>query len=536
MQEISVYDIEGNTISNLVQFDKDVFIYIMDSRIQSNYQVQFFNNASESAYVVDSTYSDGVLCAKIPNDLLVLPYSITGYVNITAQDGIKCLYGFKIAIRKKPKPSDWVYVESNDYITFKEVIQECRDYANSAELSSISANEYKDTALLYSNNAKDSENKSKSYADVALESSNNAHISEQNAKASELAANVSETNAKQSETNSILNANNSKEYANNAKISENNAKQSEDNSKQSEDNAKLSEDNAKISENNSKESENNSKTSEINSKESEDNAKESETNSKTSEMNAKTSEDNAKQSEDNAKESENNSKTSETNAKESELASKLSEDNAKQSEDNAKESETNSKTSEINSKESETNSKTSETNAKESENNAKAYMETILNTELTSLENSKKAESYAVGTMGDYRDNDDTDNAKYYYEQAKMISQGLSGALLPMGTITYEQLHTQTKQAGYMFNISNDFVTDMTFKDGAGKSYPAGTNVYYTYDGYWDCLAGIQVIGIKGNKENEYRYGYVNITCENIGALDNEDTITEDEIKSLFNK
>ena len=487
MQEISVYDIEGNTISNLVQFDKDVFIYIMDSRIQSNYQVQFFNNASESAYVVDSTYSDGVLCAKIPNDLLVLPYSITGYVNITAQDGIKCLYGFKIAIRKKPKPSDWVYVESNDYITFKEVIQECRDYANSAELSSISANEYKDTALLYSNNAKDSENKSKSYADVALESSNNAHISEQNAKASELAANVSETNAKQSETNSILNANNSKEYANNAKISENNAKQSEDNSKQSEDNAKLSEDNAKISENNSKES-------------------------------------------------ENNSKTSETNAKESELASKLSEDNAKQSEDNAKESETNSKTSEINSKESETNSKTSETNAKESENNAKAYMETILNTELTSLENSKKAESYAVGTMGDYRDNDDTDNAKYYYEQAKMISQGLSGALLPMGTITYEQLHTQIKQAGYMFNISNDFVTDTTFKDGAGKSYPAGTNVYCTYDGYWDCLAGIHVIGIKGNKENEYRYGYVNITCENIGALDNEDTITEDEIKSLFNK
>lgn len=112
---------------------------------------------------------------------------------------------------------------------------------------------------------------------------------------------------------------------------------------------------------------------------------------------------------------------------------------------------------------------------------------------------SLKSQSYAVGEGG-VRENEEVDNAKYYYEQAKRISQGMSGALLPNGTVTFEELQNQTKQAGYMYNISNNFVTDETFNDGGGVSYPGGTNVYYTADGYWDCLAGT-------------------ITAEGIGAL-----------------
>lgn len=128
------------------------------------------------------------------------------------------------------------------------------------------------------------------------------------------------------------------------------------------------------------------------------------------------------------------------------------------------------------------------------------------------------AESYAVGGTGT-RENEDVDNAKYYKEQAERISQGLSGALIPMGTITYSQLAYQTKQAGYMYNISDSFTTDNTFKEGAGYTYAAGTNVYYTADGYWDCIAGTNVVGVKGAKEESYRQGNVNITPENIGAL-----------------
>lgn len=127
------------------------------------------------------------------------------------------------------------------------------------------------------------------------------------------------------------------------------------------------------------------------------------------------------------------------------------------------------------------------------------------------------SESYAHGNTG-ARENEDVDNAKYYYEQAVRISQGLEGSLLPMGTITFAQLATSPKQAGYMYNISDAFTTDSTFKEGAEHDYPAGTNVYYTADGYWDCLAGIIVTGVKGNAESSYRTGNVNITPANIGA------------------
>ena len=138
------------------------------------------------------------------------------------------------------------------------------------------------------------------------------------------------------------------------------------------------------------------------------------------------------------------------------------------------------------------------------------------------------AESYAKGGTG-VRDNEDVDNAKYYKEQAEQISKGLSGALLPMGTITFSQLATMSKQAGYMYNISDSFTTDSTFKEGAGYDYAAGTNVYYTADGYWDCIAGTNVIGVKGSSEVSYRQGNVNITKEDIGLGNVPNVATNDQ-------
>ena len=99
------------------------------------------------------------------------------------------------------------------------------------------------------------------------------------------------------------------------------------------------------------------------------------------------------------------------------------------------------------------------------------------------------AESFTHGGTG-LRENEAVDNAQYYLAQAKQISQSMNG-LIPMGTIPFADLSLELNQVNkYMFNISNDFVTDDTFKEGAGHSFPAGTNVYRTNDGYWDCLAG----------------------------------------------
>ena len=111
-------------------------------------------------------------------------------------------------------------------------------------------------------------------------------------------------------------------------------------------------------------------------------------------------------------------------------------------------------------------------------------------------------------------------NAKKYYEQTKAISESFSGALRPMGTVTFANLPAvSSASAGDMYNISDEFVTTSDFVEGAGITEPAGSNVYKTGAGKWDVLAGSPVTGVKGANETNFRRGNVNITCENIGAL-----------------
>ena len=143
--------------------------------------------------------------------------------------------------------------------------------------------------------------------------------------------------------------------------------------------------------------------------------------------------------------------------------------------------------------------------------------------------------SYAVGGTG-LREGENTDNSKYYYEQAKQISQGMNG-LIPMGTIAFEDLPTSGIVKNSMYNISNNFTSDDRFIDGGGKAYGAGSNVYYTSSGKWDVLAASAVMGVKGAKEDSYRQGNVNITPDNIGALatdgdskDNTVTFTSEDV------
>lgn len=194
----------------------------------------------------------------------------------------------------------------------------------------------------------------------------------------------------------------------------------------------------------------------------------------------------------NAKNSETNAKTSETNAKASEVSASTSAQSAKTDAATATSKASSASASATNAAVSEKNAKASETSA-----NASATTATSKATEASTYADLSK--SYAVGTDGVIRENDTIDNAKHYYEQAKNISMGLQGALLPMGTIVFAELKNQTKEIGYMYNISDSFTTDSTFKEGSGYTYSAGTNVYYTADGYWDCLAGTMVTSVNGN-------------------------------------
>lgn len=169
--------------------------------------------------------------------------------------------------------------------------------------------------------------------------------------------------------------------------------------------------------------------------------------------------------------------------------------------------------------------KTSADNAAGSANLANEKANSAANSATIAVSNSNAAQQYAsnAAASADTAQNyavADTDSAKYYYEQARRISESFSGALRPMGTVAFANLPALSATiSGNMYNISDQFVTTSDFKEGAGNVIPAGANVYKTEDGKWDVLAGTPVTGVKGSAESAYRRGNVNITAENVGAV-----------------
>ena len=206
-------------------------------------------------------------------------------------------------------------------------------------------------------------------------------------------------------------------------------------------------------------------------------------------------------------------------------------ENASASADNAKESETNAANSEINAGKAAENAVNSAESAEKSASDAGVSAEIASRSAseaLASAEESTKkaadasgyaviAESFTHGSTGT-REGEDADNAMFYYEQAKHISQGGNG-LVPMGTITFEQIPTEDVKTNAMYNISNDFTSDERFHDGGGIFYGAGNNIYYTVEGKWDVLASSNVTGIKGVKQSTYMQGNVSLSAEDIGSL-----------------
>lgn len=222
-------------------------------------------------------------------------------------------------------------------------------------------------------------------------------------------------------------------------------------------------------------------------------AVESLSNIKDSEVNAKNSADAAAVSEANTKASEINASISEANAKASEETSSNIMSSVTQLSANVTEmknttegymnaalsSENNAAVSEANAKASEEIALNAKTSALTSETNAKASAESANSSYLSSR-------SYAVGDTGT-RAGEELDNAKYYFEQARTVVK--SGGLTPMGTCIFVNLPTKDVQIGDMYNISDSFVSDERFKDGAGIEYQEGSDVYFTADGMWDVMS-----------------------------------------------
>lgn len=259
---------------------------------------------------------------------------------------------------------------------------------------------------------------------------------------------------------------------------------------------------------------------------------------------AQASQSAAAKSESNAKASETAAATSESNAAASATKSQSyatggtnsrtgeDTDNAKyysqQSAQSQSAAATSADTASTKAEEAEASAATAKTNADNaagSANIANEKANSAANSATIAVSNSSAAQQYAsnAAASADTAQNyavADTDSAKYYYEQARRISESFSGALRPMGTVTFANLPAlSATTSGSMYNISGQFTTTNDFKEGAGNVIPAGANVYKTEDGKWDVLAGTPVTGVKGSAESAYRRGNVNITAENVGAV-----------------
>lgn len=257
--------------------------------------------------------------------------------------------------------------------------------------------------------------------------------------------------------------------------------------------------------------ENNRQEKEAARQQAEDGRQANETARQQSESNRQAKETERQQAEDSRQANETERQQAEDGRQAKEAARQQAEDDRKakeatrqQAEDDRQAKETARQQSENDRQEKETARKTAET---QREQLFKEY-KTVMNDNTDVAKNSASSAKTSA------------DSAKNYYEQAKEISETLSGALRPMGTVTFANLPALSLVAsGNMYNISDQFTTTADFKEGAGNVIPAGANVYKTEDGKWDVLAGTPVTGVKGNAEDRYRRGNVNITAENVGAV-----------------
>ena len=123
-----------------------------------------------------------------------------------------------------------------------------------------------------------------------------------------------------------------------------------------------------------------------------------------------------------------------------------------------------------------------------------AASESNANTYKTNAASSANTAETARTAAETYKNNAQTymNNAKSYMDAAKTAAASITGALKPKGTVTFANLpNISSVETGAMYNISTAFTSvEKLFKDGGKIQYPAGTNVYKTEDGMWDCLGG----------------------------------------------
>ena len=502
----------GKVIVGMPTWDADTGILTFRFYDGTEFSVDFniekipVSFSMDSAGVITMTTEDGTQwTANIGDVIPDYKFEDSDRITFVKTKNADGSYTIVADIKKNSITGD--YLESN-YLA--NITTQASNASSSAESAADSANDAAYDAKLAQSYAiggsgirDDDTDNAKYYKEQAKNSSDSASNSASSALASSQTATTKASEATTSATNASISESNANTYATNASNSATSASGSSTTATQKASEASTSATNASNSANTATTKANEAKSSADAAALSESNALASETAAAQSESNAKTSESNASNSAKSASASATSASSSATTA-------------------------TNKATEAANSaSDASTSANTATTKAIEASSSASSASQSASSASTYST----KSQSYAVGGTGT-RENEDIDNAKYYYQQSKSISESFSGALRPMGTVAFANLPSVANASeGDMYNISDQFTTTTDFKEGSGLTIPAGSNIYKTYDGYWDILAGSPVTGVKGSAESEYRSGNVNITPESIGVEEGANkTIVDSEL------
>lgn len=141
---VEVFDVYGNKIQSFTQWDVDQTIKIVLHNADENLldiapKVHFGNVSRTEALVVPSTVEgNDTIVVTVPNLILTDPYTMRVYVYITDSKDVssqKTIIKIEIPVNKRPRPSDYEYVENIERITYETMKQELRDELSNGALS-----------------------------------------------------------------------------------------------------------------------------------------------------------------------------------------------------------------------------------------------------------------------------------------------------------------------------------------------------------------------------------------------------------------
>lgn len=174
MYEVPCLNLNGDTINRFYQWDIDQKIVIdlngCDERyLQNPPEVHFSNSSRKEALVVRSTvkysgddvvvqddsvatmHAGDIIIADVPNILLQEPYPLLVYVYLTDADDSssqKTILYSEIPVRKRAKPSDYLYVENITRITAEMIKKEIESSTETARTNAINEiNDVKTTSI-----------------------------------------------------------------------------------------------------------------------------------------------------------------------------------------------------------------------------------------------------------------------------------------------------------------------------------------------------------------------------------------------------